>query len=101
MFIELREAEVAALIRGGLLTEETQNDTRAVVGFDAVIENGRARINAAVTRHRNQQCVATKLAISAQEPTLFGPFSALFLVTRETSGNASLPDRQCKPGTAL
>ena len=30
MFIELREAEVAALIRGGLLTEETQNDKRAV-----------------------------------------------------------------------
>jgi hypothetical protein len=30
MFIELREAEVAALILGGLLTEETQNDTRAV-----------------------------------------------------------------------
>jgi len=27
---QLREAEVAALIRGGLLTEETQNDTRAV-----------------------------------------------------------------------
>jgi hypothetical protein len=33
-----------------------------------------------VTRHRNQQCVATKLAISAQEPMLSGPFSALFLV---------------------
>jgi hypothetical protein len=30
MFIELRETEVAALIRGGLLTEETQNDMRAV-----------------------------------------------------------------------
>lgn len=46
-----------------------------------MIENARARINAAVTRHRNQQCVATKLAISAQEPMLFGPFSALNLRT--------------------
>jgi hypothetical protein len=89
MFIELREAEVAALIRGGRLTEETQNDTRAVkTAFYEFLDRtlGSMRWSKMVarestpnvTRHRNQQCVATKLAISAQEPMLFGPFSALF-----------------------